>query len=523
MAFRELSVVAIREMLRRWKAGEGLRVVAAATGADRKTVRRYVDAAVERGFCREGGRSLDDTLLTEVIAAVLPGAPPQVGDMRARCRQHRELIDGWLKDGCHVPKIARLLKAHTGIAVPQRTISRFVEEEMTDTKRSGTVRIVDPPPGSWVEVDFMALGVVTMGGKRLSLSVLVCIAAYSRHTFLWPCATQTRQDVIDGLEAAWSFFGGVFPVVVTDNPKPLVTTADPLKPVLDEAFAEYSQSRGFLLDLARVRRPKDKPKVERTVPYARSDGFAGERFVDLDHVRRHAEAWCRDIAGVRVHGTTRRRPIEAFEDERSKLLPAPDEAYDPPTWVDLTVGRDHALVVAEAIYSVPHELRGKVLRVRYDRKIVKFYAGGAVVKVHPRIPRGTSAIDASDLPPGTGELATRDAEGLAARAASRGDAVGVYATRLLDVPMPWTRMRAVYLLLGLCSSYGDTTVDAACRQALNLDVVDVTRVKRMLERANPVVTSPAPSGPPRGGERFARDAEAFRVTPAPTGDRHATT
>jgi hypothetical protein len=68
--------------------GEGLRSVAAATGTDRKTVRRYVEAAVAQGLQREGGRALDDDLLAEVVGDVLPGAPPRVGEMRALCRQH---------------------------------------------------------------------------------------------------------------------------------------------------------------------------------------------------------------------------------------------------------------------------------------------------------------------------------------------------------------------------------------------------------------------------------------------------
>jgi hypothetical protein len=90
------------------------------------------------------------------------------------------------------------------------------------------------------------------------------------------------------------------------------------------------------------------------VEYTRSSAFAGERFVDLAHARRHAEGWCRDVAGQRIHGKTRRKPIEAFEDERPKLLPAPEAHYDPPTWVELKVGRDHAVTVVSALYSVPH-------------------------------------------------------------------------------------------------------------------------------------------------------------------------
>ncbi len=482
MAFRELSVVEVREILRRWGLGHSLRTVAAGTGADRKTVRRYVLAARRHGFTR--GNNVSDALLAQVIADVWPGAQT-VGPMRMLCRKHADLIEGWVKAGCKAPKIIRLLHRHTGVSVPKRTLCRFILEELGDAQRASTVRIVDPPPGQILEIDFMEVGSVTWGGKPQKLHALVCVAANSRHMFVWPCQTMSRSDLIEGLDAAWAFFGGVFPVVVADNPKSIVVKTDPLAPVFNEELAEYAQHRGFLFDQARVRRPQDKPKVERSVSYTRNDGFGGERLLDLDHARRHIEHWCREVAGTRVHGTTRRRPLLAFEaDEQHLLLPVPTEAYDTPRWVDLKVGRDHAVCVAEALYSVPHRLRGERLRVRFDRSTVKMYHRGGIVKVHPRESRGGSRIDPADLPPGTAELATRDTESLQHRAARSGEAVGEYARRVLEGDLPWTRMRHIYRLLGLCKRFGDSRVEAACRKALDLDVVDVLATFVMLPRSS---------------------------------------
>lgn len=526
MAYRELSVVEIREILRRWQAGEGLRSIAAAVGADRKTVRRYVEAAKAVGLSRGAdGRALDDDLVAEVIAGIQPGAPPKVGEMRRRCREHRELIEGWTREGCKVPKIARLLERHTGVCVPQRTLARFVAEELEDAQRAGaTVRVVDPPPGEILEIDFMEVGRFLLDGVERKLHALVGVASCSRYGFVWPCLAQKREDVIEGLEAAWEFFGGVFPVVVADNPKTIVASAHPLAPKVNEDLLEYAQARGFLFDLARVRRPQDKPRVERMVSYVRSDCFAGERILSLEHARRHAERWCREIAGQRIHGTTRRKPAEAFAaDEQPLLRPAPSEPYDTPTWVDLKVGRDHAVTVAQALYSVPYAYRGRQLRVRFDRQMVKFYDRGQIVKVHPRVKAGASRIDPDDLPPGSAELATRDAESLQARLAKFGDAVGEYAQRLLEGELPWTRMRHVYRLHGLCKRYGGERVDQACRRALALEVVDVMRIDRMLARGlDGQPPPPPPSTSPNVVQmRFGRDPAEFRARRAQPGDTDA--
>src|SRR5204862_222971 len=80
-------------------------------------------------------------------------------------------------------------------------------------------------------------------------------AVYSRHCFVWLTFRQTTGDVIEGFEAAWRFFGGVFAVVIPDNMKPIVERADALEPRLNQAFVEYAQARGFVVDPARVRAP----------------------------------------------------------------------------------------------------------------------------------------------------------------------------------------------------------------------------------------------------------------------------
>ena len=68
-------------------------------------------------------------------------------------------------------------------------------------------------------------------------------------------------------------------------------------------------------------------------------------------------------------------------------------------------------------------------------------------------------------------------------AAAHGPAVGAYAAALLDIPLPWTRMRQVYALLGLVKRWGPARVDAACARALEAEAVSVSLIGRMLERA----------------------------------------
>jgi len=182
-------------------------------------------------------------------------------------------------------------------------------------------------------------------GRRRVAYALIFTACYSRHCFVWLTFRQTTEAVIAGCEAAWAFFNGVFRVLIPDNASAIVEQADPLDPRLNQAFVEYAQARGFVIDPARVRKPTDKPRVERVVAFTRGSMFAGETFVDLDHAQRHAERWCRERAGLRTHGTTQCRPAELFAlEEQPRLLAAPATPYDLPLYATAKVHRDHQLL-----------------------------------------------------------------------------------------------------------------------------------------------------------------------------------
>jgi transposase len=517
MAFREVSVVQITEVLRRWLAGEGERGIAAGAGVARMTARSYIAAAIELGVVRDGGeRQLSDELLGQICERVRPRRPDGHGESWHRLLAEQEIITAWVKDGLTVVKIGVLLR-RKGIDVPVRTLARFcVERCGAGRRRRTTVRVDDPPPGRECQIDFGRLGLVPDGERQRVCKGLIFTCCYSRHQFVWPTFFETTAEVIAGCEAAWSYFGGVFPVIIPDQMSAIVDKADNIEPRINDTFMEYAQSRGFHIDTARIRHPTDKPRCERVVHYTRHNFFAGESFRDLLDVRTRAQTWCTETAGRRIHGTTCLRPIEVFRtEEQPLLLPAPSAPFDIPRWSSPKVHRDFHCEVARAIYSIPHHLVGKRLKARADSVTVKFYLRGELVKVHPKKPPGQRSTDPADLPSGTEVYATRDLARLLAMAEEAGPAIGLYAGALLDTPLPWTKMRQVYRLLGLVKKWGAGRVEEACRRALEAEALNVNLISRMLERAKEAEEHPErPSARNVIQGRFARPAEDFRVLPA---------
>jgi hypothetical protein len=525
MAFREVRVFEIREVLRLWLRGEGLRSIERLGPVDRKTARRYVTAAQECGLVREGGEEqLSDALLGSVCERVRPHRFDGHGAAWATLVAHHDQLATWLtKEGLTVVKAGELL-ARRGIVVPERTLHRYALEVLGvgRSARRTTVRVSDGEPGVECQVDFGRMGLIPdpETGRSRVAHALIFTACYSRHCYVHLTFRQTLDEVIAGFEAAWAFFGGVFAVVIPDNMATIVEQAShdgAIEARLNQAFTEYAQTRGFLIDPARVRRPQDKPRVERVVPFVRGSFFAGEEFLDLADAQRRAQAWCSGRAGLRIHGTTACRPAELFAlEEAPRLAPAPTSRYDLPIYARAKVHRDHHIEVAKALYSIPGNLIGARVEVRADRELVRVFHRGQLVKVHPRTKAGGRVTDPADLPAEKTIYAMRDLDALTRLAAGHGPAIGGYAAALLDNPLPWTKMRQVYALLGLVKKWGPERVEAACARATEAEAFNVALIGRMLERGTE-------NGPPQPAllprlapgsrpARFARPAEEFATT-----------
>jgi transposase len=369
VAFREVGVVEVREVLRSWLEGAGLRTVAGRSGVDRKTARRYVEAALEAGLRREDGPgALTDELLGAVIASVRPARPDGHGSSWDVLAAREDQIRAWIdKDGLSIVKIEQLL-ARSGCVVPYRSLHRFAVERCGFRVKTTTMRVTDGQPGVECQIDFAQLGFLidVETGRRRRVHVLIFTAVVSRHMFVWLTYSQTLTAVIAGCEAAWEFFGGVFKILIPDNLKPVVTDADAVNPRLATGWLDYAQHAGFGTDPARVRRPQDKPRVERVVQYVRGNFWAGESFTDLADAQARAVTWCSDRAGRRIHGTTQARPAEMFTQvERGCLLPVP-APYDVPIFTRVKVHRDYHCEIARALYSIPEHLIGQYLDARAD-------------------------------------------------------------------------------------------------------------------------------------------------------------
>jgi len=490
MAYQEVAMWEILNVLRRIGRGEIISEVARVTDHDRKTVRRYVTIAKELGWVPEE-QEPDEELAVRVFRQLRPVSterPP--GETEQLLLPHVETISDWLKSddefarGLRLTKVNQLL-VRKGIDVPYSSLHRFVVKHcgFSDRRRI-TVRLADTDPGEVVQVYFGKLGLIPDSrkpGHRRTLYALVVTLVYSRHQYVHVSHSKKIPDLVDGLENAWEFFGGVSEKVILDNLKAAVTVADDYDPVFGRVFEEYARHRGFVIDAARREHPKDKPHVENGIAYVRENFFRGEQWLDRDHVQRAAIRWCLKVAGTRTHGTTRKRPLAVFENtEKAALKPLERERFDPPHWAECKVHPDHCVAVLKAIYTVPTRYIGRQVWVRADSKLVRIFYNGEFIKIHERQPPGGKSIDYNDYPAERSAYAMRDPDRMIRQAREQGEYAGRFAQALLSGPVPWSKLRQAQRLMRLGEKYGWQRVEEACRCALDYDLINVKRLEGML-------------------------------------------
>jgi len=493
-----------------------MRGLAKATGLSRNTIKRYLVGA-ERCNLSPAGPPPTETQLISLSQLNISGRYQVPATTDKLLAPYSGQIEQWIKtDQLMLTRIQELLEQR-GCRLSYTSLRRFVARRGWGKHSQSTVRMADTPPGEVAEMDFGRLGLVwdAEKGRQRIVWAIVIVLSYSRHTFVWPLFNQQLGDIVEGLEACWSFFGGIPHYLVIDNYPAAVAGPDSLEPRLTRGFLEYAQHRHFFADPARVRHPKDKPKVENGVKFVKERFFKGGTFCDLADLRAQANRWCLETAGQRIHGTTRRLPLVVFqEEEQAKLLTWDGQPYDVPDWVAVTVHPDHHIAYRYALYSAPYSTcpPGTKLEIRGDRELVKIYHKGVLVKVHSRQPRGGRATDPVDYPPELTAYTMRSPIYLRRKLAELGEATGTFADRLLGGPTPWAKLRQAQKMMRLGERYTPTRLEAACQRALAVDLIDVRRLERILKEAlegeaipRTVLTTPPPG-------RFARPGNVFAIT-----------
>ena len=279
-------------------------------------------------------------------------------------------------------------------------------------------------------------------------------------------------------------------------------------PRINRTYAELATHYGVIPDPARAFKPKDKPHVERAMPYVRDSFWRGRDFISLAQMQESAVTWCRQVAGVRSHrGLDGASPFSVLKAvEQQALIPLPHNDFQLTTWSVGKVGVDcHVVVGKGRLYSVPWALIGQHVDARTAGGHVQILHRGTVVATHALLPGPGRATDFEHYPPEKIAFHMRNPTWCRRQAEKIGPACAGVIAELMQVNAIH-RLRSAQGILGLAGrpGVGDARLETACDRALAVGDPSYRTIKGILaagtETPVPAAPSAALSAPafPRG-------------------------
>ncbi len=485
MARRIITVRDVAEILDHWQAGRSLRAISRSLGASRHTIRKYVRIASSHGL-KPGG-----TPPSEGWQAFLKEAAPEVFNpglgsaIHAELRRHHEEIKASLEQTTVMTSWLRL-REKPGLEVSYSSFYRYVRKHLPEylEHRVITVRREDPPPGEEAQIDYGYLGLWLdpITGKKRRLWVFILVLSNSRHMFARVVLHMDQLAWLENHVAAFEFLGGTPRRLVLDNLATGVLKADLYDPKINRGYEEMARHYGVLIDPARAGKPKDKPRVERMVSYVRDSFWAGRTFESIGEINQELREWCLKLAGLRIHGTTRQRPLEVFcAVEQSALTRLPVEPFEIATWEKARLGRDCYFYAGGGWYTAPYRYYGKEMMTRITPHLVQAYVERDLIKTHVRVPRGKRATDWDDFPPDKAAFFRRTPDWCRRQAEDLGSEVKKAVDVLLDDHALY-HLRQVHAIIRLGEKYGKDRLEAACGRANSFGDPGYRTVKNILEK-----------------------------------------
>jgi transposase len=491
------------EVIHRWNNRQSLRSIARELNLSRYQVTRVVRSREKNG---------------DAQAAVENRIPP--AGLGAVPKRRSSKLDP------HAEQITELLERY-----PRITVQRIYEELSRDGYRGGysilrqrvnelrkkpvkqlTVRF-ETAPGCQAQMDWASYEIpFTVEGKRRG-NLFSYILGYSRRQYIRFTESMDFETTIREHIKAFEHLGGVAAVCLYDNMKVVVTRWEDDAPIYNTRFLAFATHYGYKPWACQVRRPQTKGKVERPFHYVETNLLNGREFRSLDHLNEVARWWLAQVADVRLHGTTKKTPLELHAEEQPHLLSIPSLQFDTARVVYRIVDTDGTIQYANNRYSVPWRLVGESVPVRitenhvlaYDRSLAEV-ARHNLIEGHS----GQCRIDKMHAPPRDHE---EQMQRLRERFAELGE-VGVRYLEGLETKQRNSKHQA-WKVLGLLHAYHKPDLLRGMQRAVAYHAYGFAALERIL----------AHQATPKPGwqqlDESSQEALARLASGEPIGSRHS--
>ena len=240
-------------------------------------------------------------------------------------------------------------------------------------------------PGECGQVDFGYCGTIQVGNENRRLYVFMMTLCHSRMIYAEFIMRQNTEHFLQCHRNAFEYFGGVPEKVMVDNCKVAVSDASRYgSAVINAHYADLASHYNFKVVACGVRKPYEKGIVERGIGYLKKNFLNGLRKSTLAAINHGVRQWMENVANIRIHGVTKKQPVELFREEKEAMKALPLFPYDCCVTHNVRVNKQYRVVFESNRYSVPPELVGEQLDLKVYPTRVLFAHHGKLVAEHER-------------------------------------------------------------------------------------------------------------------------------------------
>jgi transposase len=358
--------------------------------------------------------------------------------------------------------------------------SKTIDPRMRQVHKAGEKLFVDYAGQTMPVVDRKT-------GEIREAQIFVATLGASSYTYAEATWTQSLPDWISSHVRAFDFFGGIPETVIPDNLKTGVTSACFYEPDLNPTYLEMARYYGVVILPTRVRKPRDKAKVENGVQQVERRALAPLRnrtffsLGDLNAALKERVAALNERQGQGLPASR----SELFDTvDKHALRPLPEQRFEFALWKKARVHIDYHVEVERHYYSVPYRLVKQQVDVRITASVIECFHQGERIASHPRSTRKFAFSTLPDhMPPGHRQWSEWSPERLLRWAQQIGPATKEAVEKILESRAhPQQGFRACLGVLRLQKVYGPNRLENACSQALAAGTLSYRSIEAILRR-----------------------------------------
>jgi transposase len=345
-------------------------------------------------------------------------------------------------------------------------------------------------PGECAQVDWGQFGSIPVGNTSRRLSFFVMVLCYSRMMYVEFTVSETMEHFLAAHANAFEFFAAVPARCMVDNLKSAVLQrAVGEAPVFNPRYKDFADHFGFTISPCGVGQAHEKGRVENAVGYVKKNFLAGLEPSDFSQLNPAVRQWLDSVANVRLHGSTKRQPVELFATERPSLKPLPSRPYDLGTILPARANSQFRVTLDTNTYSVPAEYAGTHLTLKLYPDHLCLYHQDKLIARHLRRYDRHQDIEDPDHPRALLQQRRRASDQkLLARLLSLTPKAEAFYQGLADRRL--NALHHVRKIVALSEIYGPEMTARAIHDALEFQAFSCEYIANLLEQRQRLLPEP---------------------------------